>query len=89
MEVYGIFLNKPNKDCWEHIQKKWPKDNHFILTDNLAFIADNDIIPTKHIANEVGIFGSSEKIVGLVFELNSYNGFNDKDLWEWLARVQT
>ncbi|MCY4150905.1 MAG: hypothetical protein OXE94_01540 [Aestuariivita sp.] len=87
MEVYAIFLNEPNETCWDAIQKNWP-ENHFILTKNLAFIVTNDNITTKQIADKVGIYGSDEKIVGLVFEFGSYNGFNSGDLWEWLGKVK-
>ncbi|MCY4303436.1 MAG: hypothetical protein OXC62_01410 [Aestuariivita sp.] len=87
MKVYAIFLNKPNETCWETIQESWP-ENHFILTNNLAFIVANDNITTKQIADKVGISGSDKEMVGIVFEFGSYNGFNNGDLWEWLGKVK-
>ena len=86
MTIYAIFLNKPDDQAWQALAETWP-DRHFVLTENLAFVAPEGITLTGQIAETVGIGGERE-VLGIVFDWNAHNGFNRGDLWEWLRKVQ-
>ncbi len=62
-----------------------------VLTDYLAFVApDSDrIVATAEISEQVGIGENTPETLGLVIEFDSYSGFNNSDLWEWLRKVRT
>ncbi len=88
MAVYAVFLNEANDAVWQAIRDKWPNGHHFILTDNMAFVAPTEgIVTTAQISEAIGI-GSSNEVLGVVFEWAAHNGFNRGELWEWLRKVQ-
>ena len=62
-------------------------DRHFILTDNMAFVAPQRITTTAEVCAEAGI-GVEGAIAGLVFEWGMHHGFNRSELWEWMRNVQ-
>ena len=88
MDIYAIFLNEANAECWDKIREEWANGRHYILTDNLAFVASDGISTTVEVGKKIGITGDAESALGLVFEVGAYNGFNKGDLWEWLRKMQ-
>ncbi len=52
----------------------------------MVFAASKDATLTADILEALEI-GKERSIQGVVFELNACNGFNRKDLWEWLQKV--
>ena len=54
MSSYTVFLNGPNEGAWNAIKTTWPR-RHFILTDNLAFVAPEGISTTSDAAEVVSI----------------------------------
>ena len=87
MTVYAVYLNEPDETAWTALREHWPNGRHFILTDNLAFVAPEGIITTSQIAEATGI-GEEQELLGLVFEWSAHHGFNHSDLWEWLRKVK-
>ena len=87
MTVYAVFLNEPDKTVWAAVAEQWPNGRHFILTDNMAFVAPEGITTTEQVADAIGI-GEGHEVLGIVFEWTAHKGFNRNSLWEWLRKVQ-
>ncbi len=87
MAVYAVFLNEENDEAWAKLIERWPDDRHFILTDNLAFVAPERITTTSDVGEAVGM-NDDHGVVGIVFEWEAHYGFNSGSLWEWLRQVQ-
>ena len=87
MDTYVIYLNDKSDEAWNRVKKKW-RHNH-ILDDRLAFVAPEDVTTTADIAEAVGmrVGEDDEGLRGVVISMGAYNGFNDRDLWEWLDKV--
>ncbi|MCY3725012.1 MAG: hypothetical protein OXF95_00020 [Rhodobacteraceae bacterium] len=86
MSVYAVFLSEPNEKSWNDLKAKYPSRN-FILSENMAFVAPEDVTLTSDIMEVVGV-GKDTDQLGIVFELDSYNGFHRGELWEWLGKFK-
>lgn len=84
MNINAIILNEPNEAVWQAVCDTWPDDRHYILTDQVAFIAPEGITLTEDIAHHVGMSGD---VLGIVIEYDKYHGFNHSGLWKWLDKV--
>ena len=87
MPVYVIAIDKPNEYAWKAIRNKWP-DRHYFANQRLAIIAPTGITLTVDIDRSVGMSDEHE-VLGLEFEMSSYSGYSSRDVWEWLAKVQS
>ena len=87
MTIYAIFLNEPDAEVWKNVREKW-EGRHFVLTENLAFVAPGGITTTAEVASVAGI-GGDTNVIGLVFEWGAHHGFNRSDLWEWSRNIQS
>ena len=73
--------------------------NHYSASDYLFKYADNTWLvvgsqgeTAESVATNVGLKGENriDEASGVVFKLNAgYAGYTRKDLWEWLASVET
>ena len=85
MNIYMIVLDEPNDSAWQNIQEFWPED-HFIHTERVAFIADNNLMMlTSDISTKVGI--GEVTFNGIAVNTTSYYGHSSMRLWEWLAKA--
>ena len=84
MSIYAIILNEPDPQAWSKVEREWP-DRHYILTENVAFVAPERTTISAKIAESVGI-NSDAEVLGFVVELNRYDGYNDSALWEWTEK---
>ncbi len=55
MDIYAIFLNEANAECWDKIREEWANGRHYILTDNLAFVASDGISTTVEVGKKSGL----------------------------------
>lgn len=85
MFMFAVVLNHPNESAWETIRKEWP-DTHFVLTDRIAFIAQDDVITTQDVANRIGL-NREKKILGVVLDAEHRAGWNNRDCIEWLRKA--
>ncbi len=86
MTIYAVCLNEPSEDAWDNVREEWG-GKHFILSPTTAFVASPDLTLTSEIARKVGISDETGTL-GVVFEVQAYNGFNRSDLWEWLRKAE-
>ena len=89
MSIYLVVLNEPDEGAWERLKNKWPKPNHYILTDRLAFISPKEVLLTEDITHAVGMNNEFDT-TGFVTEVRygTINGWNRQALWEWLEKNQ-
>ncbi len=87
MAIYAVYLNEPNEKSWNDLKAKYPGRN-FILSESLAFVSPKEITLTSDIMEVVDV-GKDSNRLGVVFELDSYNGYNRGELWEWLGKFKT
>ncbi len=89
MSIYLVALNKPDEGAWNRLKAKWPKPSHFIVTDQIAFVAPEEGTITEDVS---GIVGMSEDhtVSGIVTRVNynAINGWNRQAVWEWLEEQQ-
>ena len=83
MAVFAVILNEPNNEAWTAL-KKW--EQHFILTDRIAFVVEDDATITRDISNPLGM-NKDGKVKGIVIEMTNRSGWNDIALNEWLEKV--
>lgn len=90
MNIYLVLLNEPNSETWATLQAEWPEPKHYILTERIAWIAaDNPRITTDAICEALGI-DSVGKVRGVVVGIgNSIQGYNAKQLWEWMEQHES
>ena len=88
MSVYLVVLHKPDENAWGRLKSAWP-DNHYTLTDRIAFVAPDEITLTEKIGDLVGM-DENHKVTGFVAEIqyDAINGWNKQALWEWLRKHQ-
>ena len=89
MSIYLVALNQPDKGAWERLKAEWPKPRHYLLTDQLAFVAPEEILLTEDITDIVGM-NDEHDVTGFVVEMEygTINGWNRQALWEWLRKNQ-
>lgn len=80
---FAIVLDRPDAETWATVKDLWP-EGHFIHTDRLAYLRLPTATLTSTIANQVGM-NRDRRVVGIVLRVDSYYGWNDPGLWEWLA----
>ena len=85
MPTYLIALNAPDSAVWERVRSVWP-DDHFILTDCLAFVSSDDSnLLTQDIAESLGMT-AEDNVLGLVTEVKGLAGRNSTSFAEWLSK---
>ena len=84
MTVYAVVLNDPDDTAWRKV-KEWP-NQHYILTDRLAFLVADDLVLTENIAAQVGM-DKTGRVKGFVIEMTNRSGWNDSGFVEWLGKV--
>ena len=89
MSIYAVFLNEPDKSAWNRLKAEWPKPRHFIVTDQLAFIAPKKGATTEDVGDIVGM-NEDHTVSGIVTKVNfsTINGWNRQAVWQWLEDNQ-
>ena len=89
MSIYAVFLNDPDEGAWNRLKAEWPKPDHFIVNDRLAFVAPKEGVTTEEVGDAVGM-DSEHKVSGIVTRVhyNTINGWNRQAVWEWLEENQ-
>ena len=65
------------------ITKKFP--NHYEVVENCVWIvASKKHRTTVSVCKSLGLDGTDDSKAGIVFELNEYNGYFSRSLWEIL-----
>ena len=77
-----VVLDRPDVESWNTIQRLWP-ENHYIHTQNVAYLKLPASTLTAEIASHLGMNGE-RKVSGIVIRVGNYYGLNDLKLWEWL-----
>ena len=83
MAVYAVILNDPSDAAWQRV-REW--DQHFVLTDRIAFVATEDLTLTHDVATAVGM-NKDGGVRGIVIEATNRSGWNDSLFIEWLGKV--
>ncbi len=85
MPTYLIALNAPDSAVWKRVESVWP-DDHFLLTDCLAFVSEDDPnLLTQDIAENLGMTAEGN-VLGLVTEVKGLAGRNSTSFAEWLSK---
>ena len=92
MSMYIIVLDSPDesKTVWPKVRKSWPKPQHFIVDDRVAFIATKEkTLLVGDILKQIGMTKTASKpVTGFVSRLGPNNGLWQRDLWEWMERFE-
>ena len=93
MSVYMVVLEKPSKEVWSIIRKKWPNRQHYILDERIAFIAHTpsivrgEIMLTGDLSDLLGM-NEKKKVTGFVLEVpETIDGWHENTFWEWMEKV--
>jgi len=89
MSIYLVALNRPDEGAWDRVKAQWPKPNHFIITDQIAFVAPEEGTTTEDVSVVVGM-NEDHTVSGIVTRANynAINGWNRQAVWEWLEEHQ-
>ena len=83
--IFLVVLNQPDPHAWNAISEIWP-DSHYLLTDQTAFISAPRSTPLNSISSRLGM-NPERQISGLVSIVDSYYGWNDRALWDWISNA--
>jgi hypothetical protein len=82
LDNFAVVLDSPNEQAWNNVRDLWP-ESHFIHTDRIAYLRLPTSTLTSSISSQVGM-NRERKVRGVVLRVDSYYGWNDRGLWEWL-----
>ena len=86
MNIFVVALHEPNKAVWEKLKAEYK--NSYMLTDTLALVSPEDPQTlTSAISDSLGI-DPENNIVGMVFKVETYYGYQYQPVWEWLRKAQ-
>lgn len=89
MTVYLVVLEHPDKKAWQRLKDEWPKPRHYILTEQIAFVAPEQSVLTEDVGDIVGM-NEAHEVSGVVTEVmyTTINGWALQSVWEWLRKHQ-
>ena len=89
MAVFAVYLSgeaDATMRIVDRLREAYPDPAHYEMSERFFFVRDDTI--TETIAKRVGIKGADQigGAAGVIFKLNnSYSGYEDPALWEWLT----
>ena len=85
MPVFAVLAGGDNPELGKRIADKF-KDNHYSVFPGQWLVDANETV--KSMADELTLSAGDVGRV-LVLKVDSYYGYHDKDLWDWLELPQS
>ena len=81
MTVFLIVSDTDNPDLAGRIAEEFPKDDHYVLSNNQWLVDANKT--TGEVAKSLDVIdGKFGKVV--VFSVSAHSGYHKQSLWEWM-----
>lgn len=81
MTVFLIVSDDDNSDLAGRIAEEFPKDDHYVLSNNLWLVDASKT--TGEVAKSLDVIdGKFGKVV--VFSVSGHSGYHKQSLWEWM-----
>lgn len=86
MAVFVVLAEHPNKQLGQKVIEAFPND-HYVLDDRSWLVSANVI--SRKVSDLLEITSDEDILAGkmgraIVFAIDGYYGFHDKDIWEWI-----